>query len=128
MSSAVLRQAARSVQALRSSRTLASSAVARKDFVQDLYIKELKAYKAPPVAKDAHVGVVKSFAQPPAPQAPAIPSDLASELSAYDAAEPTKADAKPVAATSSTDGAGAGAEAFLAFLEADPVKHDHAHH
>jgi F-type H+-transporting ATPase subunit h len=78
-------------------------------------------------ANDAHVGVVKAFSKPSAPKTPTLPSDLASELSAYDSAEPTKADAKPVA-TTSTEELGAGAEAFLAFLEADPPKKEHAHH
>lgn len=112
--------------------------------MQNLYVKEIKAYKAPPVvcslsffrpslvtdrhddqAQDAHVGVVRSYSQPPKPQAPALPTDLASELAAYDAAEPTQADA--VAPTSTEDG-GAGAEAYLAFLEEDlPKKVDHHH-
>ena len=49
-------------------------------------------------AKDAHVGAVKSYSLPPAPQAPALPADLAGELSAWDAAEPTfTASAAPAA-------------------------------
>jgi F-type H+-transporting ATPase subunit h len=70
---------------------------------------------------------VKAFSAPSTPQAPALPSDLASELSAYDVAEPTKA---PVAAATSETPADAttGADAFLAFLEADEPKHDNAHH
>lgn len=74
---------------------------------------------------------MKAFAAPSAPQAPALPADIAAELSTYDAAEPSKA-AAPVAAATSTFGAGedvgTGAEAFLGFLEADPPKSDHAHH
>lgn len=77
-------------------------------------------------AKDAHVGVVKSFSAPSTPKPPTLPADLASELSAYDAAEPTRADSK--AASTSTEQVGAGAEEFLAFLEADEPKAADAHH
>jgi F-type H+-transporting ATPase subunit h len=79
-------------------------------------------------AKDAHVGIVKNLSLPPSPQAPTLPTDLASELAAYDAAEPT------LAATSATPEAGAtsegagGAEAFLSFLEQDLPKPVHDHH
>ncbi|KAH7922512.1 hypothetical protein BV22DRAFT_1017142, partial [Leucogyrophana mollusca] len=113
----------------RSARTFSTSSVARKDLVQELYVKELKAYKAPPPAKDAHVGAVKAYSLPPAPKAPALPADLASELSAYDAAEPTKAEVDAGAKTSGLSGedAGKGADAFLGFLEAD-VKVADAHH
>ncbi|KAH9062630.1 ATP synthase complex subunit H-domain-containing protein [Lactarius deliciosus] len=52
--------------------------------VQDLYLKELRIYKAPPAAKDAHVGAVKAFSVPTAPSVPTLP-DLATELAAYDA-------------------------------------------
>ncbi|KAH7908845.1 ATP synthase complex subunit H-domain-containing protein [Hygrophoropsis aurantiaca] len=115
-------------QAARSARTFSTSSVARKDLVQDLYIKELKAYKAPPAAKDAHVGVVKAYSLPPAPKAPTLPADLAAELSAYDATEPTKAEAETVAKTSaSSEDVGKGADAFLGFLEAD-VKVAEVHH
>lgn len=79
-----------------------------------------------PQAKDAHVGVVKSYSIPPAPQAPALPADLASELSAYDASEPTGSGA-PQAAATSTETVTTGADAFLSFLEADLPKED-SHH
>jgi len=81
-------------------------------------------------AKDAHVGVVKTFAQPPAPTAPALPTDLASELAAYDAAEPTLAASETAstgAAHSDITGAAGGADAFLAFLEKDHPKKE-VHH
>lgn len=109
-------------------------------------MKELKSYKAPPVvshtiylstlvhpaygdggekqAKDAHVGVVKAFSTPALPSAPALP-DLASELAAYDATEPTRA---TVADAPTGQGEPAtGAEAYLEFLEADEVQEE-AHH
>ncbi|RDB17560.1 hypothetical protein Hypma_001001 [Hypsizygus marmoreus] len=105
-------------------RAFSSTTVARKDLIQDLYLREIKAYKPAPAAKDAHVGVVKSYTLPPTPKAPAIPTDLAAELSAYDAAEPTKAEA--VAAGTAEEGA-SGADAYLSFLEQDLPKPE-AHH
>ncbi|KAI0338557.1 hypothetical protein BDW22DRAFT_1409444 [Trametopsis cervina] len=120
----ILRQASGALRAASRSCAFSTSAVTRKDFVQDLYIRELKAYKPAPQAKDAHVGVVKAYALPPTPQAPALPSDLASELAAYDASEPTKAEVKADAAA--TPDASLGPEAFLDMLEADvPEEHHH---
>lgn len=65
---------------------------------------------------------MKSYSAPAAPQAPILPADLASELSAFDASEPTKAsaDAAPVSGDVPN-----GAEAFLTFLEADEVEEHH---
>ncbi|TEB18253.1 hypothetical protein FA13DRAFT_658063 [Coprinellus micaceus] len=107
--SSVLRIAARQV----SRRGFATSAVARKDLVQDLYLRELKAYKPAPAAKDAHVGAVKQFSLPPSPKAPSLPADLAAELSAYDAAEPVVADKPTASAESVPASEQTGAEAFL---------------
>ncbi|KAI0742478.1 ATP synthase complex subunit H-domain-containing protein [Daedaleopsis nitida] len=126
MSSAVLRQASIAARAVSRSCAFSTSSVARKDLVQDLYISQLKAYKPPAPAKDAHVGVVKNYSLPPAPQAPALPADLAGELSAWDATEPTLA----TSATPAVEGESAGptgAEQFLAFLEADEAKHEEHH-
>ncbi|KAI0270567.1 ATP synthase complex subunit H-domain-containing protein [Gloeopeniophorella convolvens] len=103
-------------------RTYATTSAVRKDLVQDFYLKELKSYKAPPAAKDAHVGSVKAFSTPAAPAAPTLP-DLATELAAYDAAEPTRAAA--TAAPTTHGEPAAGAEAYLAFLEADEVEEVH---
>ncbi|KAF8430590.1 ATP synthase complex subunit H-domain-containing protein [Boletus edulis BED1] len=111
----------------RGTRTFSSSAT-RQDLIQNLYIRELKSYKSPVVAKDAHVGSVKVFTSPTAPKPPVLPADLAAELAAYDAAEPTKADVEAVKHTGlSGEEVGGGAEAFLSFLEAD-VKPAEAHH
>ena len=111
-----------------------------------MYLKELKGYKAPPVvslsqnrdgmflifcnsqAKDAHVGVVKTYSAPSTPNAPSLPSDLAGELSKYDATEPTLAES-PKASTSAHEGEelAGGAKEFLAFLEKDLPKPVHHH-
>ncbi|KAL5525034.1 hypothetical protein ACEPAF_8903 [Sanghuangporus sanghuang] len=132
--SAILRGSSRIARhvAPSSRRHFASSSAARKDIVQELYLQELRTYKPPLAPKDAHVGVVKPLSIPPAPQPPSPPSDLASELAAYDAQEPTLAASSPEkAATSASldlaDDSGSGAKEFLAFLEADLPKHE-AHH
>ncbi|CCL99809.1 uncharacterized protein FIBRA_01833 [Fibroporia radiculosa] len=126
MSSAVLRQASRATRTISRSCAFSTSAVARKDFIQDLYIKELKGYKAPPPAKDAHVGAVKAYSIPPAPQPPTVPVDLAAELSAYDAVDPVAA-GEATTTTTSTEELTTGADTFLAFLEADEPKAE-VHH
>jgi F-type H+-transporting ATPase subunit h len=76
-------------------------------------------------AKDAHVGVVKTFSPPATPKPPILPSDMAAELAAYDAAEPVRAsDAKKGA---SSHDIASGADAYLSFLEQDIPKAE-AHH
>ncbi|EMD32821.1 hypothetical protein CERSUDRAFT_99194 [Gelatoporia subvermispora B] len=125
MSSAILRQASAAARRIPRVSAFSTSAAARKDFVQELYINQLKSYKAPAPAKDAHVGVVKTYSAPAAPQPPVLPADLASELSAYDSVEPV-VEAKAPAA--SAEQVTTGAEQFLAFLEADEPKAADAHH
>jgi F-type H+-transporting ATPase subunit h len=123
MSASILRQAARSTVVRR---TFASSSAVRKDLVQDLYIKELKGYKPKPLAKDAHVGVVKAYSTPSVPKPPTLPTDLSAELTAYDASNPTvdtKAEVKSEFAEAGAEGE--GAEAFLQFLEKDIPKVEH---
>lgn len=112
------------LQAQNASRAFATSAAARADIVQQLYIKELKAYKPAVAAKDAHVGTVKTWSAPQKPSAPALPTDIAAELSAYDAAEPTLASTP---AAGEAPAASSSAEEFLEMLEADPVVEEHHH-
>ncbi|KZT05026.1 uncharacterized protein LAESUDRAFT_727279 [Laetiporus sulphureus 93-53] len=126
MSSTVLRQASCAARAFSRSCAFSTSAVARKDVVQDLYLKELRAYKTPPLPKDAHVGVVKAWSAPPVPQPPTLPVDLSAELSAYDAAEPVAAGEVKVTVLEPEETV-TGAETFLSFLEADEPKKE-AHH
>jgi len=77
-------------------------------------------------AKDAHVGVVKKYSPPTAPKPPMLPVDLASELSAYDIAEPTLAE-KNMVSEAEVENVETGADAYLHFLEQDPPKPE-AHH
>ncbi|KAF8491955.1 ATP synthase complex subunit H-domain-containing protein [Gautieria morchelliformis] len=128
MASLLLRQSAVAARGTTSqlSRSIATSSVLRKDLVQDLYLREIKAYKPPPAAKDAHVGAVKTFSIPALPQPPSLPSDFASELASYDAAEPGAPPASASLASTTGEPAG-GAREFLAFLEQDYPKEE-AHH
>ncbi|CAG8888128.1 unnamed protein product [Penicillium egyptiacum] len=67
-------------------RTFLTSAVRQADPVQDLYLRELKAYKPTPLkAGDADEHVQK-FTAPKPPQSPEE-ANLASELSAYESQE-----------------------------------------
>ncbi|OOQ83408.1 ATP synthase H chain [Penicillium brasilianum] len=65
-------------------RTFLTSAVRRADQVQDLYLRELKAYKPTPIKPSDSEGHVHIFNLPKAPASPEE-ANLASELSAYEA-------------------------------------------
>ncbi|KAF2033694.1 hypothetical protein EK21DRAFT_98098 [Setomelanomma holmii] len=53
------------------------------DLVQDLYLRELKAYKVPAVKANDAEGSVQKFTLPPTPTSPEE-SDIASELKTYE--------------------------------------------
>ncbi|KAI2616472.1 putative iron reductase domain protein [Hypoxylon sp. NC1633] len=53
------------------------------DFVQELYLKELKAYKPTPIKDSDSVGQVQTFSAPKAPKSPEE-ADLASSLKEYE--------------------------------------------
>ncbi|KAG5955197.1 hypothetical protein E4U58_007216 [Claviceps cyperi] len=55
----------------------------RADFVQELYLKELKAYKTPIVKESDAEGHVQTFTMPKTPASPEE-SDLASNLQEYE--------------------------------------------
>ncbi|KAI1375675.1 ATP synthase complex subunit H-domain-containing protein [Hypoxylon crocopeplum] len=55
----------------------------RADFVQELYLKELKAYKPTPIKDSDSVGQVQTFSPPKAPKSPEE-ADLASSLKEYE--------------------------------------------
>ncbi|KAJ8658768.1 hypothetical protein O0I10_005494 [Lichtheimia ornata] len=62
-------------------RAISTTAVAQKDVVQELYLKELKGYKPAPVKADE--SQVKDLKLPPAPEAPKVDADLDQQLAAY---------------------------------------------
>ncbi|KAI1819580.1 ATP synthase H chain [Xylaria intraflava] len=55
----------------------------RADFVQELYLRELKAYKPAPVKDSDSVGQVQTFSAPKAPKSPEE-ADLANSLKEYE--------------------------------------------
>ncbi|KAK7757177.1 ATP synthase F0 subcomplex subunit H atp14 [Diatrype stigma] len=55
----------------------------RADFVQELYLRELKAYKPTPIKESDAVGQVQTFRAPKAPKSPEE-ADLASSLKEYE--------------------------------------------
>ncbi|KAI1485117.1 ATP synthase complex subunit H [Biscogniauxia mediterranea] len=55
----------------------------RADFVQELYLKELKAYKPTPLKDSDAVGQVQVFSAPKAPKSPEE-TDLANSLKEYE--------------------------------------------
>ncbi|KAI8980997.1 ATP synthase complex subunit H-domain-containing protein [Pilobolus umbonatus] len=69
-------------------RSFSVAAVMQKDVLQDLFLKELKAYKPTPVATEDNV--VKDLKLPAAPVVPEVDADLSQQLAAYDA-EPEEA-------------------------------------
>ncbi|WFD02436.1 hypothetical protein MOBT1_001119 [Malassezia obtusa] len=78
-------------------RALSTTTVARKDLVQDLYLKTLKSFEAPKQSPDAHKGVVREFSQPQAPKEP--PSVVGAEIDkALDDFKAYDPDEVPVAA------------------------------
>ncbi|KAG9548627.1 hypothetical protein KCU61_g4684, partial [Aureobasidium melanogenum] len=62
------------------------TAVRQADLVQDLYLRELKAYKPPTVKASDSEGQVQKFSLPQAPASPEE-ADIASQLSAYESQE-----------------------------------------
>ncbi|GAB1310525.1 ATP synthase F0 subcomplex subunit H atp14 [Madurella fahalii] len=65
-------------------RTFMAPTVSRRaDFVQELYLKELKAYKPTPIKETDSVGQVATFSLPKTPKSPEE-ADLASSLKEYE--------------------------------------------
>jgi F-type H+-transporting ATPase subunit h len=65
-------------------RTFIAPTISRRaDFVQELYLKELKAYKPTPVKDSDSVGQVQTFSGPSAPKSPEE-ADLANSLKEYE--------------------------------------------
>ncbi|KAL2261613.1 hypothetical protein VTK26DRAFT_3788 [Humicola hyalothermophila] len=83
------RQAAKAVSRLATRNTvpvrtfMAPTVSRRADFVQELYLKELKAYKPTPIKESDSVGQVATFTLPKTPKSPEE-ADLASSLKEYE--------------------------------------------
>ncbi|KAL8829091.1 MAG: hypothetical protein Q9191_002216 [Dirinaria sp. TL-2023a] len=78
-----LAQVARKPARVQTRTFLAPTAALRADLVQDLYLKELKAYKPPPTKASDAEGHVLKFSVPKPPQSPEE-GDLAQDLKAYE--------------------------------------------
>ncbi|KAL8923958.1 MAG: hypothetical protein Q9172_002885 [Xanthocarpia lactea] len=59
------------------------NSILRADLVQDLYLKEIRAYKPPPLKPSDSEGHVQRFSAPKAPQSP-DEGDIARDLKAYE--------------------------------------------
>ncbi|KAL2067137.1 hypothetical protein VTL71DRAFT_1561 [Oculimacula yallundae] len=82
--SSIARVARQQATGMVSRRTfITPTAVRQADLVQDLYIKELKAYKIPPVKANDAEGQVQKFKAPAPPKSPEE-ADIANELKAYE--------------------------------------------
>lgn len=90
------------------------------DFVQDLYLKELKAYKTPEVQASDAEGQVQTFTVPKTPASPEE-TDLASNLQEYENMA-VEIEGQDAAAQSAEGGAAAAPD----WLEAE--EEDEAHH
>jgi len=106
-------------------RSFSTSHTASKDFVQELYLKELKSYKPAPTPKDAHVGQVKQLHTPSAPPRPDVPTSasIASDLEAYSQDAPVVSQSGPATEEGPVT---SGAEDFLEEVK-KPVHDDHEH-
>ncbi|MBW0529263.1 hypothetical protein O181_068978 [Austropuccinia psidii MF-1] len=101
-------------------RGFASSSLANKDFVQELYLRELKSYKPSPQTIQAMQNQVRDFTMPSAPPPPVLPSapDLAQEFQAWDNASLVNNNVQ-AETSSQLESGGQTADEFLAFLERD---------
>ncbi|KAL9637637.1 MAG: hypothetical protein Q9204_001800 [Flavoplaca sp. TL-2023a] len=59
------------------------NSILRADLVQDLYLREIRAYKPPPVKPSDSEGHVQKFTAPKTPQSP-DEGDIAKDLKAYE--------------------------------------------
>ncbi|KAK0618260.1 hypothetical protein B0T17DRAFT_592096 [Bombardia bombarda] len=80
---AVSRLAVRNVAQIQMRTFIAPTVSRRADFVQELYLKELKAFKPTPVKDSDSVGQVSTFNLPQTPKSPEE-ADLASSLKEYE--------------------------------------------
>ncbi|KAI7893653.1 ATP synthase complex subunit H-domain-containing protein [Mucor mucedo] len=77
-------KSARAAVPTMAARSFAGAAVMQKDVIQDLFIKELKAYKPQPVSASDESSA-KELKLPAAPAVPQVDADLTQQLAAYDA-------------------------------------------
>ncbi|KAG0145572.1 hypothetical protein CROQUDRAFT_133674 [Cronartium quercuum f. sp. fusiforme G11] len=113
-----------------SQRSFTTSFQTKKDFVQELYLRELKSYKPSPSISGVQTQV-REFTMPPTPPAPYLPTaqDVAQELESWDKASLVNT------STINTQSYGSievdstqSADEYLSFLERDHPTPTTAHH
>jgi len=90
------------------------------DMVQDMYLKELKAYKAPPVKPSDAEGHVQKFTMPKPPPSPEE-ADIAQDLKAYEDQVPE------VEGQAAGEGAAASEHDWFENAEEEEEEHAAAH-
>ncbi|EJT50698.1 hypothetical protein A1Q1_08250 [Trichosporon asahii var. asahii CBS 2479] len=104
-----------------------SASAQRGDLVKDMYLNQLKNYKAPATSKADAEQHVRKFTAPEPPKAPELPSDLAADMSAFDAQNPTIGGPKKAVKAEKTESDGMTADQYLKFLE-QPLPKEEKHH
>lgn len=99
-------------------RAMSATPARRADIIQDLYVKEVKAFKAPTLTAADAAGSVKAWTTPASPAIPAVEGDVAAELSEYETSAVEVESAKP--AEASADGA---VEDWFVIEEANDLHH-----
>ncbi|KAK3329580.1 ATP synthase complex subunit H-domain-containing protein [Apodospora peruviana] len=103
-------------------RTFIAPTVSRRaDFVQELYLKELKSYKPTPIKDSDSVGQVATFSLPKIPKSPEE-ADLASSLKEY---ETMAVEVEGQEASEAGKPAAAVVEDWLVEEEEDDAAHAH---
>ena len=87
--------------------------------VQDMYLKELKAYKPPPVKPNDAEGHVQKFTMPKAPQSPEE-ANLQNDLKSYEEQIPE--------VEGQAEGSSEAQEEFDWFQEEEDEEEEHGHH
>lgn len=100
-------------------RAMSATSARRADIITDLYVKEVKAFKAPTLTAADAAGSVKEWSAPAAPAAPAVEGDVAAELSEYESSGVEVESAKPAA----EGAADAVAEDWFVIEEANDIHH-----
>jgi len=91
------------------------------DFVQELYLKELKAYKAPVVKDSDAQGQVATFSEPKTPRSPEE-ADLAASLKEYESMA-VEIEGNEAAATEAAAGQPVVEDWLVEEEDEEPAKH-----
>lgn len=99
-------------------RAMSATPARRADIITDLYVKEVKSFKAPTLTAADAAGSVKNWAPPAAPSAPAVEGDVTAELSEYESSAVEVESAKPTEAV-----ADAAVEDWFVIEEVNDIHH-----